>query len=101
MTRSPGMRAHNACGARPLRYPVEAELAEDRQQTVQALVPRLEHTKDRSFLATMQEWWALMEKRSIWRDTPSSAGFCYSLPLGPSNNYDEPSGCLVVRRNGS
>jgi pyruvate dehydrogenase (quinone) len=57
-----------------LRYPVEVGLAGDSRQTLQVLLPWLEHKKDRSFLETaqsgMQDWWALMEERGMRRDTP-------------------------------
>jgi pyruvate dehydrogenase (quinone) len=57
-----------------LRYPVEVGLAGDSRQTLQVLLPWLEHKKDRSFLETaqsgMQAWWALMEARGTRRDTP-------------------------------
>ncbi len=57
-----------------LRYPVEVGLAGDSQQTLQVLLPWLEHKADRSFLqkaqAGMKEWWALMEERGTRQDLP-------------------------------
>jgi pyruvate dehydrogenase (quinone) len=57
-----------------LRYPVEVGLAGDSRQTLQVLLPWLNHKADRSFLERaqkgMQEWWALMEERGTRRDTP-------------------------------
>lgn len=57
-----------------LRYPVEVGLAGDSQQTLQVLLPWLEHNADRSFLqkaqAGMKEWWALMEERGTRQDLP-------------------------------
>jgi len=57
-----------------LRYPVELGLVGDSQQTLQVLLPWLEHKKDRRFLATaqagMQDWWALMEERGSRPDKP-------------------------------
>jgi pyruvate dehydrogenase (quinone) len=57
-----------------LRYPVEVGLVGDSQQTLQVLLPWLEHKKDRRFLATaqagMQDWWALMEERGSRPDKP-------------------------------
>jgi len=57
-----------------LRYPVEVGLAGDSQQTLQVLLPWLEHHTDRSFLekaqAGMREWWTLMEERGTRQDIP-------------------------------
>ncbi len=57
-----------------LRYPVEVGLVGDSRQTLQALVPRLKHKKDRSFLEDaqkgMKKWWELMEERGTREDTP-------------------------------
>jgi pyruvate dehydrogenase (quinone) len=57
-----------------LRYPVEVGLAGDSQQTLQVLLPWLEHNADRSFLekaqAGMREWWTLMEERGTRQDIP-------------------------------
>jgi pyruvate dehydrogenase (quinone)/pyruvate oxidase len=57
-----------------LRYPVEVGLVGDSQQTLQVLLPWLEHKKDRRFLATaqagMQDWRALMEERGSRPDKP-------------------------------
>jgi pyruvate dehydrogenase (quinone)/pyruvate oxidase len=57
-----------------LRYPIEVGLAGDSRQTLQVLLPWLEHKMDRSFLEAaqggMQEWWALMEERGTRRDVP-------------------------------
>jgi pyruvate dehydrogenase (quinone) len=57
-----------------LRYPVEVGLAGDSPQTLQVLLPWLEHKQDRSFLETaqsgMKDWWALMEERGTRLDTP-------------------------------
>ena len=54
--------------------PVEVGLAGDSQQTLQVLIPWLEHREDRSFLgkaqAGMKEWWALMEERGTRQDMP-------------------------------
>jgi pyruvate dehydrogenase (quinone)/pyruvate oxidase len=57
-----------------LRYPVEAGLIGDGAKVLQALLPRLEARKDRSFLETAQkgrdEWLALMEERGTRQDKP-------------------------------
>jgi pyruvate dehydrogenase (quinone)/pyruvate oxidase len=50
-----------------LRYPVDAALVGDARSTLQALVPKLKHHEDRSYLQTaqesMKEWNKLMEER--------------------------------------
>jgi pyruvate dehydrogenase (quinone) len=57
-----------------LRYPVDVGLVGDSQQTLQVLLPWLEHKEDLRFLATaqagMQERWALMEERGSRPDKP-------------------------------
>jgi pyruvate dehydrogenase (quinone) len=57
-----------------LRYPVEVGLVGDSRRTLEALLPRLEATGDRSFLGKaqdgMREWNALMLERATRRDTP-------------------------------
>jgi pyruvate dehydrogenase (quinone)/pyruvate oxidase len=57
-----------------LRYPVEAALVGDAARCLQALLPRLDHHGDRSFLETaqagMKEWRALMEERGTRPDKP-------------------------------
>jgi pyruvate dehydrogenase (quinone) len=50
-----------------LRYPVDAALVGDVRSTLQALLPKLKHHEDRSYLQTaqkgMKEWNKLMEER--------------------------------------
>ena len=57
-----------------LRYPVESGLIGDTARVLQALLPRLEYRKDRSFLeqaqADMKEWNELMQERGTRRDKP-------------------------------
>jgi pyruvate dehydrogenase (quinone) len=57
-----------------LRYPVEAGLIGDTAKTLQALIPRLNHREDRSFLektqAGMADWNKLMTERGTRRDKP-------------------------------
>jgi pyruvate dehydrogenase (quinone)/pyruvate oxidase len=57
-----------------LRYPVEAGLVGDCARVLRALLPRLDHHEDRSFLETaqkgMQDWNALMEERGTRKDMP-------------------------------
>ena len=57
-----------------LRYPVEVGLAGDSRQSLEALLPLLQHKEDRSFLETaqsgMKEWWKTMEERGSRRDKP-------------------------------
>ncbi len=57
-----------------LRYPVEAGLVGDTARVLQALLPRLEHRKDRSFLrdaqAGMKQWNELMHERGTRPDKP-------------------------------
>ena len=57
-----------------LRYPVEAGLIGDTARVLQALLPRLEYRKDRSFLeqaqAGMKEWNELMHERGTRQDKP-------------------------------
>ena len=57
-----------------LRYPVEAALLGDSQETLQALLPRLTRKTDRSFLEKAQEgmrkWRELMTERASRTDTP-------------------------------
>jgi pyruvate dehydrogenase (quinone)/pyruvate oxidase len=57
-----------------LRYPVDAALVGDSGKVLQALLPRLDYRKDRSFLekaqAGMKEWRALMTERGTRKDKP-------------------------------
>jgi pyruvate dehydrogenase (quinone) len=57
-----------------LRYPADVGLVGDSRQTLQVLLPWLEHKKDRRFLETaqagMQDWRALMEERGSRPDRP-------------------------------
>jgi pyruvate dehydrogenase (quinone) len=57
-----------------LRYPVEAPLVGDSRRVLRALLPRLEHHSDRSFLekaqSGMTEWRALMHERGTRTDAP-------------------------------
>jgi pyruvate dehydrogenase (quinone)/pyruvate oxidase len=57
-----------------LRYPVEIALVGDCETTLKALLPRLTHREDRSFLATAQkamaEWQGLMHERGTRQDRP-------------------------------
>jgi pyruvate dehydrogenase (quinone)/pyruvate oxidase len=57
-----------------LRYPVEAGLVADSARGLQALLPRLEYRRDRSFLQAaqnaMKAWNQLMLDRGTRRDTP-------------------------------
>jgi pyruvate dehydrogenase (quinone) len=57
-----------------LRYPVELGLVGDSRRTLQALLPLLKRTEDRSFLQKaqkgMEEWRALMEERGTRADKP-------------------------------
>lgn len=57
-----------------LRFPVEVGIVGDSRQCLQALLPRLEHKEDRSFLEKAQkgykEWMELMEERGTRKDKP-------------------------------
>jgi pyruvate dehydrogenase (quinone) len=57
-----------------LRYPVDAALVGDCGRVLRALLPRLDHHQDRSFLkkaqAGVQDWRALMHDRGTRRDKP-------------------------------
>jgi len=57
-----------------LRYPVEVGLVGDRKRTLRALIPLLEHKRDRRFLKraqdAMNDWWQLIEERGTRRDKP-------------------------------
>jgi hypothetical protein len=57
-----------------LRYPVEVGLVGDSARTLAALLPRLQHKRDRSFLekaqADMKAWNALMDERAGRTDVP-------------------------------
>jgi pyruvate dehydrogenase (quinone)/pyruvate oxidase len=57
-----------------LRYPVEAGLVGDSARVLQALLPKLAHREDRSFLAAaqdgMKEWRDLMQERGTRKDMP-------------------------------
>jgi pyruvate dehydrogenase (quinone) len=57
-----------------LRYPVEAGLVGDCARILQALLPRLQQRRDRSFLqkaqAGMKEWNELMTERGTRKDKP-------------------------------
>ncbi len=57
-----------------LRYPVEVGLIGDSKQALQALLPLLEHKRDRSWLNKAQDgmkaWFKLMEERGTRSDKP-------------------------------
>ncbi|MCU1296241.1 MAG: pyruvate oxidase [Acidobacteriaceae bacterium] len=57
-----------------LRFPVEVGLVGDTRSTLQALLPMLKRSVNRSFLEKaqkgMREWWQVMEKRATRRDKP-------------------------------
>jgi pyruvate dehydrogenase (quinone) len=57
-----------------LRYPIEVGLVGDSARTLEALLPRLERRRDRSFLEAaqkgMKEWNALMHERATRSDSP-------------------------------
>ncbi|MBI1200215.1 MAG: pyruvate oxidase [Phenylobacterium sp.] len=57
-----------------LRYPVEVGLVADTKSALDALLPKLTHHEDRSFLeaaqAAMRDWRALMAERGERTDTP-------------------------------
>jgi pyruvate dehydrogenase (quinone)/pyruvate oxidase len=57
-----------------LRYPVEVGLVGDSARTLEALLPRLERKRDRTFLETaqgsMKAWRALMHERATRADRP-------------------------------
>jgi pyruvate dehydrogenase (quinone)/pyruvate oxidase len=57
-----------------LRYPVESGLVGDTAKVLQALLPRLDHKTDRSFLEkaqdNMREWNELMTERGTRQDKP-------------------------------
>jgi pyruvate dehydrogenase (quinone) len=57
-----------------LRCPVEVGLVGDSKRALEALLPRLELKRDRSFLERAQDgmrtWWQLMEERGTRRDRP-------------------------------
>ncbi|HZT24900.1 MAG TPA: thiamine pyrophosphate-dependent enzyme [Pseudolabrys sp.] len=57
-----------------LRYPVDAALVGDVRGVLQAMLPKLKHHEDRSFLKTaqdsMKEWSRLMEERGTVADKP-------------------------------
>jgi pyruvate dehydrogenase (quinone) len=57
-----------------LRAPVEAALVGDSKRVLQALLPRLEHHQDRSFLEKaqkgMKDWRALVHERGTRTDSP-------------------------------
>jgi pyruvate dehydrogenase (quinone)/pyruvate oxidase len=57
-----------------LRYPVDVGLVGDSKRALQALIPLLRRSDDRSFLekaqAAMADWWALIEERGTRTDVP-------------------------------
>jgi pyruvate dehydrogenase (quinone)/pyruvate oxidase len=57
-----------------LRYPIDLGLTGDAKATLQALLPMLQHRKDRSFLESaqsrMDDWWDLMRNREQRDDVP-------------------------------
>jgi len=57
-----------------LRYPVEVGLVGDSRRTLEALLPLLQHKRERAFLEKaqqgMREWNELMLERATRRDTP-------------------------------
>ncbi len=50
------------------RYPMEAHVVADAKETLQALLPLLEHKSDRSWRekieSDVQEWWGILERRA-------------------------------------
>ena len=57
-----------------LRYPVEVGLVGDSRTVLEALIPKLHHNHERSFLKSaqkgMREWWEIIETRSTRMDKP-------------------------------
>jgi pyruvate dehydrogenase (quinone) len=57
-----------------LRYPVEVGLVADSKRALQALLPLLRRTENRSFLeqaqSSMRAWWGLVEERGTRTDVP-------------------------------
>ena len=51
-----------------IRYPMEIDLVGDSAETLRALIPRLEHQRDRSWREKIErdvaEWWRLMDDRA-------------------------------------
>ena len=71
-----------------LRYPVELNLHGDARETLQALLPMIQHKADRdwqeSIIAGVSDWWKLVEERAM---TAAS-------PVNPQRVVWEMSKCL-------
>jgi pyruvate dehydrogenase (quinone) len=83
-----------------LRYPMDVHLVGDAKETLQALIPRLEHKQDRAWREQIEqnvdEWWRLMEERAMMD----------ADPINPQRVVHElskqlPDGCIVTADSGS
>jgi pyruvate dehydrogenase (quinone) len=83
-----------------IRYPMEVNLTGDSTATLRALIPLLEHKKNRKWRETIEktitDWWQIMEARAM-----SSA-----TPINPQRVFWElsprlPDNCILASDSGS
>src|SRR5437868_571812 len=83
-----------------LRYPMEVNLVGDSRQTLQALLPHLEHKQDRSWREEIEKnierWWRVLETRAM-----NAAN-----PINPQRVFWElsrqlPNDCILTADSGS
>ncbi|MEX2571794.1 MAG: thiamine pyrophosphate-requiring protein [Gemmatimonadota bacterium] len=83
-----------------LRYPMEVNLCGDSSQTLEALIPYLEHKQDRSWREKVEgdvkRWWEVVEDRAMLE----------AEPINPQRVFWElsprlPDGCILTADSGS
>jgi pyruvate dehydrogenase (quinone) len=83
-----------------IRYPMEVNLIGDSAETLRALIPRLEHQRDRSWRekieAEVADWWRLMDSRA----------HLSAEPINPQLVFHElsnrlPDGAIIASDSGS
>ncbi len=83
-----------------LRYPMEVNLVGDAKETLQALLPLLEHKKDRSWREEIEKnvarWWQVLEERAMME----------AKPVNPQRVFWElspklPDQCILTADSGS
>ncbi|WP_431210318.1 thiamine pyrophosphate-requiring protein [Puia sp. P3] len=83
-----------------LRYPMEVNLIGDSRETLQALLPLIEHKEDRAWRKTIEEnirdWWKVVEARAMNDAKPINPQrvFWELSPLLPDN-------CILTSDSGS
>ncbi len=83
-----------------LRYPMEVNLCGDSKETLQALLPLLEHKTDRKWREEVEDgvrhWWEVLERRAMNE----------AEPINPQRVFWElsprlPDGCILTSDSGS